>query len=306
MMPTSSSSKRPAPVRNSSLSDRSSVRGVKRGKTNRRRQAVTPKQRVFSAVKLVSSVAIAATVGFGLASGYKYLTTSPTFSIAEIEVAGNQRASVESIEKLSGVSLGENVFLVDTNVVVRTVEAHPWVAGAIVERKFPHGLKITVSEHQPIALVALGHLYYADKNGEIVKRYAPGEKEVLPVITGLSRAQIETDDGEARYQLVKAIEFLDAFAKVSDAPKLAEIHLDPVLGLSFVEAETQTMVVVGEAPWAPRLERWQEVRAALDEKSVKASRIMLGGERRRDRVVARLEKVEEPKKSLETARLTLH
>lgn len=315
MMPISSS-KRPAPVRNSSLSDRASVRGVKGGRSNRKRQAAprSAKERVLHLGKLVGSVALAAAVGFGGASGYRYLTTAPAFAVDRLEFLGNDRASVESLERLGAPALGENVFRLDTESLARTLAAHPWVAGVEVERALPRSLRITVREHQPVALVALGHLYYADATGEIVKRYAPGElapgkdgqRSSLPVITGLTRAQIETDDGEAKAQLQGAIEFLSAFAALPNAPALAEIHLDPVLGLSFVEAETQTTVVVGGAPWAPRLSRWQEVRSALDEKSVRASRIMLGGERRRDRVVARLEKSgQAPESKLETARLTL-
>lgn len=313
-MIANSSSKRPAPVRNSSLSDRASVRGVKTGRSNRRRQNAPRglKERALSAGKIVFSVAAAAGVGFGGASAYRYATTAPAFAVDHLEVVGNARATIESLEKLAGPALGENIFGLDLGSVEKSVAAHPWVAQVEIERRLPRTLRITVREHHPVALVALGHLYYADERGEIVKRYAPGEvvpsdrRGALPVITGLTRAQIETDDGEAKAQLLGAIEFLGAYEGLTGAPSLAEIHLDPALGLSFVEAETQTTVVVGQGPWAPRLLRWQEVRAALDEKSVRASRIMLGGERRRDRVVARLEKAPgtaaEPK--LETARLT--
>jgi cell division protein FtsQ len=172
----------------------------------------------------------------------------------------------------------------------RAVEAHPWVRSAEVTRSFPRTVEIRVVEHEPRVLVALGHLYYADGNGDVVKRYTPGERESLPVVTGLTRDQIETDDGEARSLLRSAIDFLDEVTKKfgTRAPKIAEVHLDPALGLSFVEADDDLMVVVGHPPFDAALDRLSRVKTHLKDKHVKATRIMLNGSRRKDRAVARL------------------
>jgi hypothetical protein len=227
---------------------------------------------------------------YGSYALYRFATASARFAIQDVVVTGHTRASADSIAKLSGATLGTNIFDVDLLRMKRAVEAHPWVKSARVERNFPSSVEIEVVEHEPRVLVALGHLYYADAEGDVVKRYTPGERETLPVVTGLTRDQIETDDGEARASLRSAIEFLDEVTAHfgERAPQIAEVHLDPALGLSFVEANDDLMVVVGHPPYGAALDRLSRVKTALRDKNVKATRIMLGGPRRKDRAVARL------------------
>jgi cell division protein FtsQ len=272
--------------------DRAKVRGVREGRKNRKRQERTRAPRGVLSItgKLACIAVIAGGAVYGSYGLYRFATASERFAIQDVVVTGHVRATADSIAKLSGATPGQNIFDLDLLRMKRSIEAHPWVKSAKVTRSFPRTVEIEVVEHEPRVLVALGHLYYADENGEVVKRYAPGEREALPVVTGLTREQIETDDGETRAQLRSAIDFLEEVAARfgSRAPKIAEVHLDPALGLSFVEAGDDLLVVVGHPPYEAALDRLSRVKTALREKNVKASRIMLGGPRRKDRAVARL------------------
>jgi cell division septal protein FtsQ len=240
--------------------------------------------------KLACIVGILGCGAYGSYALYRFATGSSRFAIQDVVVTGHVRASADAIAKLSGATPGQNIFDLDLVRMKRAVEAHPWVKSAMVTRDFPRSVEIEVVEHEPRVLVALGHLYYADADGDVVKRYTPGEREALPVVTGLTRDQIETDDGEAKRSLRSAIDFLEQVAaRFGDrAPKIAEVHLDPALGLSFVEANDDLMVVVGHPPYEAALDRLSRVKTALLDKNVKATRIMLGGPRRKDRAVARL------------------
>lgn len=245
-------------------------------------------------------MAFGASVIIGTALSGRYLQefalTSPRFSIKKIEIQLEKktpRASRISILKLADVKTGDNLFAIDPDEVAQRVEVHPWVRRATVSRAWPDALKITLEEHRPAVLVALGHLYYADKSGEIFKRYAPGERLSWPVITGLSRAEIEAEDEGGRDRLRSAVRFLEELKVLgTSAPKISEIHLEP-LGLSFIE-DTGLKVVVGSAPWRERLLRLPKVKAKLASRGVAGAEIWLGGPRRNDRVVARLEKGREP------------
>ncbi len=275
-----------------SLMDRAKVRGVREGRRNRKRQERTraPRRVLSGASKLACGIGLLGAAVYGCHALHRFATTSARFAIQSVVVTGHVRATADSIAKLSGAEPGTNIFALDLDRMKRAVEAHPWVRSAIVTRSFPRTVEIKVIEHEPKVLVALGHLYYADSDGDVVKRFTPGEREELPVVTGLTRDQIETDDGEARKQLRSAIDFL---AQMADrfgtrAPRVAEVHLDPALGLSFVEANDNLMVVVGHPPFDDALDRLSRVKAHLQEKHVKATRIMLGGPRRKDRAVARL------------------
>lgn len=283
--------------RASSLVDRASVRGVKPGRGNRkkgsRRQAALRTLRWAVGAALGAGLLVG--LGLGAREARRWARQSPRFALETIEVLGAERADPQALLRLSGLREGLNLFSVDPDRIEQAVAAHPWVASVEVERRFPRGVRVQVREHQPVVMVALEHLYYADADGEVVKRYAPGEREVLPVVTGLERAQVEADDPEARALLREAVELLDAVVAVrgGDASQVSEVHVDPVMGLSFVLRDDEARVEVGHGPYAAKLRRLTAVQASLRERGVLASHISLSGERRPERVVARLSRRDE-------------
>jgi cell division protein FtsQ len=279
-----------------SMHDRATVRGIKRGKKNKKRRPSqsTIRRAGRTAASMIGKIAAFTGVGvaivLGGAAAWDWATTSASFAIEKIDIRGNKRATKDSIVRLAGVAEGQNLLSIDVAAIERTIDAHPWVERVSVSRRFPKRVEIAISEHEPAVLVSLGHLYYADTTGEIVKRYTPGENESIPVVTGLTREEIETDDGDAKARLVSAIDFLAELKTTMGeaAPSIAEVHLDRAIGLSFIAKNDDARVVIGAPPWRTSIERYVKVRAALAEKGVRASRIVIGGERRPDRAVARL------------------
>lgn len=287
---TSTISTRP---RSSSLTDRAAVRGVKRGGKNRRRrrEAAAPKKRVVVTVaKGVAVIGLAVGLGVAALEVHAYAKTSDTFALARIDVTGNARASDEALVRLCGLSVGDNLLEIDVEEIARMVAAHPWVAEATVTRSWPKNVELSVVEHEPRVLVALDHLYYANAAGEIVKRYSPGERESLPIVTGLSREEIETDEGESRARLLLALRFLTELDETlgAAAPTIAELNVDGASGVAFTEADDDTRIVIGHPPWGERIARIEQVKEALTQRGVDATSIMLDGNRRKDRAVARL------------------
>jgi|GEM_PF-534473 len=276
----------------SALSDHAAVRGVRKGRSNQRRGA--RKQRIVSTLKrgliTVTAVAGLGASAFGAHQAWQWAGTSPYFALEAVQMKGAQRASQATLLRLAGVQVGDNLFKADAAAVHDAVAAHPWVDTVVVDKRYPRTLEIEVREHEPVVLVALGHLYYANAEGEIVKRYSPGEQESLPIVTGLSRTQIESDDPQAKHMLAEAVAFIDVWAHTlgDDAPKVAEVNVDPVMGLSFLLQEDSGRVLLGSRPWPHKIQRYQQVQQTLAARGVRASRITLSGTRRPERVVARL------------------
>lgn len=276
----------------SALSDHAKVRGVRKGRANQkkgaRRQAALQRARTVGSV--LAAVLGVGGLGYGAVKLSRWAETSPRFAIEQIEVTGFERAREATLRRLLAVEPGDNLVAVDADAMKEALEAHPWVAEARVDKRYPRGLRVEVVEHRPVALVALEHLYYADATGEIVKRYAPGEAARLPVITGLSRADVERADPVAQAQLFEALTFLEVFAahQGEDAQAVAEVNVDPVMGLSFVLEEDEARVELGHAPFEAKLDRWVTAKQTLAARGVSVSRISLSG-KRAERVVARLE-----------------
>ena len=235
--------------------------------------------------------AVVVAIGVALAQWAQY---SSRFSVQSIDVVGHQRAEAAELLALSDLKQGINIFSVDPKRVAQALAAHPWVVRARVERRFPGTLRVVIEEYEPVALVALDHLYYVDAHARVVKRYAPGESEPLPVITGLSRERIERGDAEEHARLDKGVSFVAALSVVGPSKldvraMVSEVHVHPVLGISFVD-RNGSWVRFGDPPWERKLLRLEQVQRALAVNGASALEISLVGGHRADRAVARLQK----------------
>jgi cell division protein FtsQ len=174
--------------------------------------------------------AMIAVVALGVAAGtvwgcYRWVTTSPRFAIAAIEIRGNTHVPDGELRARVPLRLGDNVFA-DLAAVARAARSHPWVASAEVHRILPNTITIDIREHVAAAVLELGDRYLVDATGLPFKRAEDGEGEGLPTITGLERAPYVAEPAAAAATVRAA---LDAFARwrSSDRPAIDEIHVDP-------------------------------------------------------------------------------
>lgn len=281
------------PTRNASaLSDHAKVRGVRKGRANKRKgeRKRTFKEAARRAFAVGGSVLGLAGLGYGVVELSRWAEASPRFAIDEIEVHGAARAQEATLRRMLGVAEGDNLVAADADLMQEQLLVHPWVAQVDVDKRYPRGLVVTVEEYEPVALVALDNLYYADASAEIVKRYSPGEQVDLPVITGLTREEIESGDSDAQARLELALGFLAQWRSHhgEHAPEISEINVDPIMGLSFISTEDEARIELGAPPYEAKIARWSKVKATLTARGVIASRVTLSGSRHPERVVARL------------------
>ncbi|MEE2900724.1 MAG: FtsQ-type POTRA domain-containing protein [Myxococcota bacterium] len=244
----------------------------------------------LGSLAVMGALALGTAISFGANEAYQLITSSEVFEIDEIIVAGTEKADKETIKSLSGARLNENIFTMNLDVVQKGVAAHPWVRSVHVERKLPRKLLITVTEFEPVLMLALEELYYVNSLGRIVKRYTPGENLSLPLVTGLTRDDFEKDELNARSRLSKAISFLNEYKRVTgeEAQTINELYLDPVLGLEFLPLGEQWRVKVGNPPWRQKIKQWERIRNNSELRELNAREVILGGKRRPERVVMRM------------------
>lgn len=71
--------------------------------------------------------------------------------VRRVVVIGNHHATAAEIVSLSGISRNQTIFSVPRATTTRKIEAHPWIRDAILDRIFPHTLKLEVEERQIVA-----------------------------------------------------------------------------------------------------------------------------------------------------------
>lgn len=273
------------------------------GRTNRKRRSPAEargraRAAAGTALRFAGRLLLALAVVVGTFSAvvgvYVWATTTRTFAIREVRIEGNTRARVEALARLTGIRPGTNAFLVDLDAAKRGLESHPWVRRAFVRRELPTTVVVTLEEHRPRALVALGDLFLVDAQGEPFKRAQPGDPLDLPVVTGVAAKDATRGEVEARLQ--EALAFIDGYAKgaLGARADLSEVHLDPVRGVSITvtskEGDPQPVVAhLGQDDHPRRLARLAEIWSRLEAKGDHPKEVFLDNHTRPQWVVARVE-----------------
>ncbi len=108
------------------------------------------------------------------------------FKANTIEVEGAERYSTEEIIEASGVTVGDNLFLINKfSVINRLLQRLPYLDEVVIRRKLPETLVITVTECVPVAAIPWENEYWIiDQNGKLLEK--KGDAESYPILTGLS------------------------------------------------------------------------------------------------------------------------
>ena len=244
-------------------------------------------------VRGLVAVVLGASLTVGAVEAFRWAKRSSLLAIVSVEVDGTERASSATIQRMSGITEGTNLLALDIDAARDRVLGHPWVADAAVRVVSIDSVRISITEHVPVALVALGNLYFVDAQGRFFKRLAPSENADVPVVTGLERASVESEDPKALRLLASAIQLVSEW-DVDAYGELAEVNVAQARGLTVVLVEDGLTVALGEGDWRSRLTRLAEVRSTLEDKGLTARRIDLTGRRRGNRAVVRLEPVADP------------
>lgn len=235
---------------------------------------------------LVGLAAIAVAVPMGVYFGYQHVVSTPYFSLEEIHVQGNTFLSPETMLSIAAVRQGMNIFDVDPDVVRQRLQAEPWIRNVTVEKRLPRTLEIRVEERIATAVLVDGDSYtLLDAFAEPFKQM-DGADPVddlleLPLITGMTRAQAATPDGQKL--IVEAVDLV-ALAAEHDIPKLSEVHIDTVMGLSIVPQESGIEIRLGRGNYAERLTRLRAVLAAIEEEAREVDYILVDQENSLNRV----------------------
>lgn len=144
---------------------------------------------IFATVALLGLGAVA----IGYLSVRNALLHDDRFAIAtssEIQIVGNQRLGREQVLSVFGADLERNIFKVPLAERRADLERLPWVAHATVMRILPNGIRVSITERNPVAFVRQGtQIGFVDAEGVLLDmpQDAAGDPRYsFPVLTGLS------------------------------------------------------------------------------------------------------------------------
>jgi cell division protein FtsQ len=107
--------------------------------------------------------------------------STSVFAVERIEVQGAPPAVVRDVRAATRDTVGRSLLSVDARAIEDTLRALPSVAGASVDRAFPHALVIKVAPEQPVAVVRRGHAaWLATGTGRVVREIDVGSHRAFP------------------------------------------------------------------------------------------------------------------------------
>ena len=115
------------------------------------------------------------------------------FKVDTIQVEGAQKYTGDQIMAASGISKGDNLFLVNKfNAISRMFKQLPYLDQIMIRRRLPDMLVITVTEAQPVAVIESNQAYWLmDQKGKLLekKKEDPGTCANIVGIEPLSPVQ---------------------------------------------------------------------------------------------------------------------
>lgn len=195
-----------------------------------------------AALVLIGILALA----FAVRYSYRRLLTTSYFTLKEIVITGEKRVKREEIISLSGARIDGNVLAMDLKGMAEKIESQPWIEKATVRRVLPRGFSIEVREREPFAILKTGKLFYLDRGGRPFKELDAGDSANYPVVTGLSKEEVESTD-LARDAVMKSFEFIETEA--GDWPvelPISEINLSVSQGITAISDNIEVKIGFGE------------------------------------------------------------
>lgn len=129
----------------------------------------------------LAAAAAAVWLGFG-----HWLESTDRFRVARVEVEGVQRVARRDVEEASGGLVGRSTFLLQPKTVCAQVAQLPQVRRCRLERSLPGEVVLRIEERTPAASLLAGNaVFEIDAEGVVLRKLAPGEPALAPLITNV-------------------------------------------------------------------------------------------------------------------------
>ena len=198
----------------------------------------------------------------GILYGTRRLIDSTTFfQLRNIEVSSSKRLNREEILGLAGIEPGNDLLRMNLKRMGEHILQNPWVETVRINRYFPNGISIAITEREPVAIVNMGFIYYLDKNANVFKVLKQGDRLDYPVVTGFSEEELSTDPKgtrealQATSELLKILHEKGAFILAD----VSEIHYDKGYGFTMFTASGALPVKIGAGEFGAKVERFARI-----------------------------------------------
>jgi len=178
-----------------------------------------------------------------------FIMHSPYLAIKDTQFEGCHNVSPQELMMLADLKPGTNIFTVSLKGISRRISANPWVKEVKIRRTFPHILTVTVNERVPVALVNHKKLFLVDDEGILFKEVEAKDKADMPIITGLSFSQANSDRIK---NIINLLKLADKEA-VLPMEMVSEVNFDDQYGITIYTLQDAVPIRIGFGNYEEKL-----------------------------------------------------
>lgn len=145
----------------------------------------------FVLLRVLPITVLVAFARVGWTAGVKALRSSPSFTVEKVMVRGHRLLTPREVADVAGIVPGEPLVGLDLSAARDRLMLHPRVGRAEVDYVFPRGVRLSVSERHPVALLDVDGLREVSADG-VVLPPVPGRPPAnLPVVMPPGESAVE-------------------------------------------------------------------------------------------------------------------
>ena len=191
--------------------------------------------------------------------GYRTVTASEFFDVANIEVRGTQRSSSDDIRRIIAAQTEQSgVWNADLPELRSRVERLPFVRSAAISRVLPNGIRVSVEERVPRAVVRIdGNDMLVDEEGNLLASADETESGLPFVMIGWDTTRSEKADADNIARVAAYQKMLEEWREFDLASRVSHVDLSSLREPRAVTADSghQVTIAVGRENFGENLRR---------------------------------------------------
>lgn len=178
--------------------------------------------------------------------------------VKRVTVAGAVNVETNQIIQLADIPKGILLYDVDLTRVQRNVQSHYFIRRATVERDLAGGIRITVEERTPLAVIPGAPLWYLDDRGVVLPSSISKAVYDLPVLTGIpAGTRLAAGTAIAKNDVQEALLLLNVLKQVNREMfhRISEVRLRDGGDMVLTSAESGVPIIFGRGDIADKVAR---------------------------------------------------
>ncbi len=219
------------------------------------------------AIRIARAGAVALVLALAAYRVGALMVTSNVLRIDRLTVRGTGRLSKGEVLAVIDGLRGQNILRADLAQARRQLLASPWVADAVLRKRLPASVDVSITERRPIGIGRLpgGHLFLIDALGTIIDEFGPKYAEFdLPMIDGLTpvgRSRVDSQRVDLAARVLASLA-----ARPDLARRVSQIDVSDASDAVVLLETDGAMLRLGDRDFLERLQGYVDLAATLHER----------------------------------------